>query len=337
MAASCSRTADSWQLSGEMSPADGALFVEAPAAGGQWFVLDSVTAPGAFSLSSPRLNHSSILRLRSDAGRVVYFPVDSTESLTLADDFTVGGTEGADLFADVELALRSGKPADEVKAELLRVLSGHYDSHAAYYVVRKQMPDGTPLLDPVASDADFKLLRAVANAFNGLRPDDSRTRQLVRDYMTAESQRRRAAGGEAPVYYAQSIGYYDMSFPNEQGDDRSLSSVVDSHKVVVLSFMDYTDQNVGLMNAAIGSAYAAYASKGLEVYQVGFDQNAHLWSNVARNLPWVTVYQSEIAPTTNLVQYGINGCPTTFIIADGELRERVNDLSTLSETLKPYF
>ncbi|MDE7388113.1 MAG: hypothetical protein K2M97_02530 [Muribaculaceae bacterium] len=336
LAAACARTADSWQLTGTLPASEGAMFVEAPAAGGRWYVVDSITAPGDFAITAPRMPHSSILRLRTDGGHVTYFPVDSTESLVFnSADFTVGGTDGADLFAKVEAVIRSGAP--DMKSELLRLLSGHYADHAAYYVVSKRMADGSRLIDPVGSDADFKLLRAVANSFNGLRPDDPRTSRLVREYMDAEAARRAAAGEEAPLYYAETVGYYDMTFPDERGNDRSLSAAVDSNKVVVLSFMDFTDANVGLMNATIGTAYQHYAPKGLEVYQIGFAENAHLWSNVARNLPWITVYQSEAAPVTNLRQYGIQGCPTTFIIADGELRERVDDLGRLSEVLKPYF
>lgn len=345
MATSCSDSANKWTLRGEVDEAMCPIYVEAPAVGGGWYVVDSVVAAGSFKIESPRPNHSTIMRLRS-AANTAYFPVDSTESLSLNSvDFLVEGSEGADLFAKVERTIRTGfKPGmtaqeDSVlKRNLLTDLSGNYASHAAYYVVKKDV-DGAKLLNPVSNNFDHKIYRAVANAFNGLRPDDPRTRPLVKEYMAIESQRRAAAGEAATesVIYAPEISYFDITLPDSKGQDKTLSDVVKDNRVVILSFMDFTDQNVGLMNATIGTAYSAHHDKGLEVYQVGFDGNAHLWSNVARNLPWVSVYQSETGNRTHLTQYGITSLPTTFLIVDGELTKRVEDLNNLESELKPYF
>ncbi|MDE6118712.1 MAG: hypothetical protein K2F82_02475, partial [Muribaculaceae bacterium] len=216
-ATGCGGRADGWSLEGEMPESAGSLYVEAPANGGRWYVVDSVVSPGAFCLDVPRPAHSTIMRLRSGR-QVAYFPVDSTEALTFnAADFTVEGTEGADIFARVDKIIRSGLSGDKeadakLKRQLLEALSGHYDSHAAYYVVRKEI-DGRRMLDPVANDADFKLMRAVANAFSGLRPDDPRTRQLVADYVQIEALRRSDSGQESRTLEitVPEIGYYDIS------------------------------------------------------------------------------------------------------------------------------
>lgn len=345
MAVSCQHSADSWTLRGDLPETVGKIYVEAPANGGRWYVVDSVTAPGSFSIDAPRPAHSTIMRLRA-AGNMAYFPVDSTETLTFnAADFTVEGTEGADIFARVDKAIRrdftptiDAATDARLKRELLEILSGNYASHAAYYVVRKEI-DGHRLLDPVANDADYKLMRAVANAFNGLRPDDPRTRQLVADYVQVETLRRSAAGIENRQIEISvpEIGYYDITLPDARGKEQSLSSVVDGNKVVVLNFMDYSATDAGLLNAALGSAYEAYASRGLQIYQVGVDFNAHVWSNVAANKPWVAVYQSESAPASNLVQYGVTSFPVTFIITADGLQKRVDDLNNLTAELKPYF
>lgn len=341
----CKRSGSEWTLEGEMPESAGSVYVEAPASGGRWYVVDSATVSGRFRISAPRPAHSTIMRLRSGR-QVAYFPVDSTENLKFnAVDFTVEGTEGADLFARVDKAIRNGysdvmddAANAKLKRDLLEILSGHYDSHAAYYVVRKEI-DGHPLLDPVTNDADFRLMRAVANSFSGLRPDDPRTRQLVADYVQIETLRRTASGAESRSIEitVPEIGYYDLSLPDVKGRERSLSSVVDANKVVVLNFMDYSDPNVGLMNAALGSAYEAYADRGLQIYQVGVDFNAHVWSNVASNRPWVSVYQSESAPASNLLQYGVTSFPVTFILTADGVQQRVGNLDELVTELKPYF
>lgn len=341
----CGGHADGWSLEGEMPESAGSLYVEAPANGGRWYVVDSVSSAGAFRLEVPRPAHSTIMRLRSGR-QVAYFPVDSTEALTFNSvDFTVEGTEGADIFARVDKIIRSGFSGDNMDAEadaklkrqLLETLSGHYDSHAAYYVVRKEI-DGRRVIDPVANDADFKLMRAVANAFSGLRPDDPRTRQLVADYVQIEALRRSDSGQESRTLEitVPEIGYYDISLPDAKGNMRSLSSVVEANKVTVLNFMDYSDPEAGLLNALLGTAYEKFSAQGLQIYQVGVDFNAHVWSNVAVNKPWVSVYQSESAPGSNLLQYGVSAFPVTFILTADGVQKRVDDLNELLSELKPY-
>lgn len=333
--ASCANQADGWKLTGDLPAGSPAIVVEAPTAGGSWYVVDSIVTPGHFEMKAPRVPHSTIMRLRSGAA-TAYFPVDSTETLTLnSADFTVGGTEGADLFAAVEKAMRpTSEPDSVVKRNVLALLSGKYDSHAAYYVVKKE-----GFLDPVNNSVDFTLYRAVANSFNGLHPDDPRTAPLIKEYLQIQAQRRANKGEQAQqsVVYAPEIGYYEIALPDAKGTERKLSDVAESHKVTVLNFMNFADPNVGLLNAALGTAYEKYASQGLAIYQVGVDMNPHVWSNVAKNLPWTSVYQSETAPSTIFGQYGVSGFPTTFIIVNGELTKRVDDLNELSSNLKPYF
>lgn len=52
-------------------------------------------------------------------------------------------------------------------------------------------------------------------------------------------------------------------------------------------------------------------------------------NNRLKNLPWVTVYNPPTQGFTLANKYNIQGLPTTYIFANGELADRITDLSSL--------
>lgn len=335
-----------WTLSGSatLNAPAGTLYVDAPAAGGQWRTVDSVAInPGHdFKLDLPRVPHTTIFRLRSAAG-VTYAPVDSNEAITfLPATLQVGGTEQAALFSTVDSLIRADFAAGNLTAEadsvlkhkLMAALSGHYGSEAAYYVVKKNV-GGKPLLSPLASTQDFKLLRAVTNSFHCFRADDPRTAPLVEEFTRIDATRRTASGIQPTtgVVYAPEISYYDITLTDWNGTRRSLSEAVEANKLVILSFINFTDPEAAIFNMKLGEIYTAHHADGVEVYQVGFDDNQHSWSAVARNLPWISVYQADGASQAHLQQYMVSSLPTVFIIANGEVSERVTTMDRLAASV----
>ncbi len=338
---------DVWTLNGSVPETGGTVYVDAPAAGGAWRPVDSVSADAGsrFRMELPAMPHETVYRLRTSA-HVLYFPVDSTEFLTYDPvSGTVGGSGKAALFSSVDSLIRAdftpGMAAEAdslLKRRLLGMLSGHYDSQAAYYVVRKNV-GGRPLLSPLTGSMDYKLFRAVVNSFSGFRPEDPRTRQLVEEFGRIEATRRSASGVEprTGVIYAPEISYFEIALGDCKGRERRLSESVDSNRVVVLSFVNFANEGTGLFNMALGDLYEKRHRQGLEIYQVGFDTNQHSWSAVAGNLPWVSVYQSEGASQVHLNQYAVAELPTVFIIADGEIKERVDSPDGVVAAVEKYF
>jgi hypothetical protein len=120
------------------------------------------------------------------------------------------------------------------------------------------------------------------------------------------------------------------------GKQRKLSDAVSANSTVILSFVNTANDATPAINIQLSELYAQHHAQGLEIYQVGFDENQHAWSNAVRNLPWITVFQSEGASQAHLGQYMVNQLPTTFIISNGEIRERVDDVTKLKETISKY-
>ena len=76
----------------------------------------------------------------------------------------------------------------------------------------------------------------------------------------------------------------------------------------------------------------------MEIFQVAVDDNEAVWKESAENLPWITVYASQLERAKPLSSYNVTLLPMTFIIdKNGELAERVDDVSKLETALKKYF
>ena len=82
--------------------------------------------------------------------------------------------------------------------------------------------------------------------------------------------------------------------------------------------------------------YEKRHNQGLEIYQVAVDNDEFQWKQSARNLPWITVYNPPSTGSQILLNYNVSTLPTTYIIANGELVERVDDITKLDSAVAPY-
>ena len=69
---------------------------------------------------------------------------------------------------------------------------------------------------------------------------------------------------------------------------------------------------------------------------MSLDQDNVLWRQAAKNLPWITVYDPMSIDSQNVGNYNVNGIPTTFIIKNGEIVERVEDATRLKAAVARY-
>lgn len=304
----CSKT-DNWTLTGEAPEMVDSVYIQAPARNGSWYDLDTTAVNnGKYAFSLPKAN-GTIYRLKL-GGQIIYIPADSTETIIVSKNGTRSGSENALLFNRVD-SLRNDS------RELLRTLDGHYASTAAYYATRL--------------NKDFRLLRTIANRFNEERPRDSHTAILLAD-LKALTPKADSLTTEQKVIFAEEISYYDIELMDRNGNLQKLSDVVDNNPLTILAYVDFTNDDTPAVTRALGDA----RSEGAEIYEIGFAENQHLWSNHTEGLPWVCVYQSDAADRTHINQYAVAGFPTFFIFKNGEITDRVNDYKTLTSTLQKY-
>lgn len=322
--------------------ADRSVVLEKASYGGHWIAVDSarVGNDGRFRIASDRPSAPEIYRLALD-DRYIYLPVDSTETLSVTakapdfgTDFTVSGTPQAEQMAQFEKELMTLEFSDSAKREDFKknVYSKYLkDSRAgilSYYVLTKTV--GTEPLYDIMSESDAKYYAAVATAYQQYRPADPHTRLLQAASMDA-LKRKHSAAGRKRVMEAEEIKFIDLTLPDENGKDVSLSDVMGKGKkgVMIVTVMNEKE------SPAINKALSDIHSRGdLAFYMIAIDGDQYAWRDAAKNLPWTTVTDPEGRNSEVLTRYNIGTLPAFFIFApDGHLTDRAFSLEELNKKL----
>lgn len=338
-----------WSIEGTVEGGDSTtLYLEALGNNG-WYVMDSasLTADGDFEFSQPIVGYPDIFRLKAN-GKTVYFPIDSVESLTfsgyasaLDSAYTLGGSTSAEMMMAVDqkvsAVVKNGGEAalatDSVlKRELSGMILGDNTGLVSYYIINKRVGN-TPIFDPT-NKKDIRIIGAVANKFNQQRPNDPRTKSLEQLFL--ENRRVSTVGAGDTIQVAQTA-LFDIKLYDNNGKLQSLKEVASQGQVTILNFTIYNSEASPAFNIVLNKIYEANKTAGLEIYQVSVDEDELLWKESAENLPWITVYNSKIDGAKNLMNYNVSLLPMSFIIdRNGELVERIDDVTKLESALKKY-
>ncbi len=315
---------------------------------GMWFIVDSITPDkdGSFTVSADAPEYPNIYRLRM-GDQMICFPIDSLDHITVNSkvkafdtDYTLSGSDHAVQVMNIDkeaMSLSGSKGTPEkikaFKAKLAKQIVADPAGIVAYYVINKSL-DGKPLFDPL-DDQDLRIIGAVANSFNSFRPDDPRTDYLVKVLLSGQ-QRRRAASAPTDTINAHETALIDITLEDYNGKKHVLSQVAAQNRVVLLSFTMYQGEFSPMLSKLLNDIYTSHKGQGLEIYQVSLDPDNVAWLQSARNLPWITVYDPNGENSTNVGNYQVMGVPTTFIISNGELKERVEDANKLKDAVQKY-
>ncbi len=338
----CSKN-NSWTVEGRIEGATGKTMVVEGCHNGEWYPIDSVKLDetGGFRVSHEAQGYPDIFRLRL-GDKILYFPIDSIETVTVmakADafdsEYTLSGSPSAETLMEIDRKVRTvmlekgakGATQDTMlKRYLGGMLIGNPSGIVSYYIVNKRVGQ-LPIFDPTNSH-DLKVIGAVATAFEQYRPNDPRTHYLHNLYIDNRSAMPEA---RKDTIVAAQTGLINISLPDVANNPRSLEEVARNAKVVLLSFIDYADNNSQALNRELRRIYDKYSHNGLEIYQVSVDRDPFLWKRVSESLPWVCVYSDPTVSIRSLVDYNVQDLPTTFIISRGDLKERITDTSQLEQ------
>ncbi len=335
-----------WHVDGRIEGAEGqTMYVEA-SENGQWYILDSVALgnSGNFSFTQDACGYPDIYRLRLD-DKTLYFPIDSIETVTVVSkaaafdhDYTLAGTEAAEQLMNVDrkvlgaLTSKPGKdwkPDSALKRELSLILLENPAGIVSYYIINKKI-GGVPLFNPNDRN-DLKVIGAVANAFNNYRPADPRTKYLRNLFLT-----NKRVTLPADTIIAKETTIIDVNLYDRKGVKQSLEQIAGKNRVVVLSFTAYSSDYSPALNIELNKLYTKHHDNGLEIYQIGFDDNEYNWRETASNLPWVCVYNAPTDGPQVLNSYNIGALPAMFVIRDGEIRERLTDATRIEQSVAKY-
>lgn len=314
---------------------------------GLWLIADSVTPDknGEFKVSLPAPQYADIYRLRYN-DKAIYFPIDSIDNVVIngkleafATDYTLGGTAQAEAVMNLDKKAMQMHDATEEelrewKHELANQILTDPSGIVAYYIINKYI-DGKPLFNPTNKE-DLKIIGAVANAYNSFKPNDPRTSYLVA--LTVNNRRwQESVNAKADTVVVDEVPLIDIVLQDEAGKEQKLSEISGQDKVVLLNFTVYGDELSPAFNKVLADEYKKYNKRGLEIYQIAYDSDEFQWRQAAKNLPWVTVYDSNGVQSKNLAMYNVGGFPTVFIInRKGEIVERVTELNDLSSKIAKY-
>ena len=337
-----------FHIDGSIDGASDTTLVLEQSSNGEWLIIDSVKVDkgGKFSISATAPQVPSIYQLRM-GDQAICFPIDSLDHLTItakmpnyATDYTIGGSEHAEqvMKIDKEAIRLASTGADEAamqawKDQLARQIVADPSGIVAYYTINKYIGN-RPLFDPM-NDNDLRIIGAVANAFNSFRPNDPRTDYLVNVLLDGQ-RRRRSMSAPTDTVYADVASIIDIKLQDYNGKEHKLSQVASNNRIVLLDFTAYATEISPQMNKLLNDIYKSYHSHGLEIYQVSVDPDNVAWRESARNLPWITVYDPMGVNSKNVGTYNVTGMPTTFIIRNGEIVERVEDATRLKAAVGKY-
>lgn len=315
---------------------------------GEWYIIDSVKVgkDGKFSVKAEAPMVPSIYQLRI-GNQSICFPIDSLDHLTITAklpnfgiDYNISGSDHAQQVMKIDkeaLQFAGGKGTEAErqawKDKLARQIASDPNSIVAYYTINKYI-DGQPLFDPM-NDNDLRFIGAVANAFNSFRPDDPRTAYL-RNVLLEGQRRRRAMQAPTDTVYATEATILDIKLQDYTGKDYSLAKVAEQNRIVVLNFTAYAAEFSPQVNKLLNDIYQRHHNQGLEIYQVSLDQDNVLWREAAKNLPWITVYDPMSVNSQNVGTYNVTGIPTSFIIRNSEIVERIEDAALLKAAVAKY-
>lgn len=361
---SCSSKEKKFSINGEISSAnEQVLYLEHRGLGGLK-LLDSVKLKenGKFSFKEKAPNNPEFYQLRLGE-QVAIFAVDSVETLNLTAD-------GTDLYSsykiessllneqikriinmqqktktsisnlmlqhenkeidDVTYLERLDSVLSEYKEFAIDLILGNPSSAAAYYAVFQKIDDYM-IFDPY-DKKDYPMFGAVATSWSRYYPEAQRTKHLYEFTMNAlrvrkQQEKQNELYDNITVTESQ---LPDISLSNVKGQTVSLSSFKGNY--VLLDFTAYKSDFSLQHNEVLKRVYNKYKSKGLVVYQISFDSDAHFWKNVSIELPWTTVYEPQSIYSNLLKIYNVRELPTAYILdKEGDLIKRVEDFAKLEE------
>ena len=314
---------------------------------GAWLIVDTTFTDknGNFAIKADAPDVPDIFRLRLDQDFIT-FPIDSLDHLTIkakaasfGTDYDITGSEHARQIMEIDKAAlkMAGQIGSEAfkqwKQKLARQIVADPSGIVAYYAVNKTI-NGTPLFDPT-DDSDFRIIGAVANSFYCFRPTDRRTDYLVA-VLTQGQQLRRQAENPSDTIVADIASVINIKLQDYNGTTHELAKVATSNRAVILNFTIYDADFSPMFNKLLNDIYTRYHAAGLEIFQVSLDPDNVVWSQSARNLPWITVYEPMGQNAVSVGAYQVMGVPTCFIISHGEIVARVEDPSQLQATVAKY-
>ena len=346
----CSCGKEQFHLNGTIANAtDSVLYLENMALDGAK-VVDSVKLDDkgdfAFSLEAPA-DAPEFYRLRI-AQQIISLSVDSTETITvkatypdMASNYQVEGSENCQKIRELSLMQMKLQAeaqrvynAPELNAQAVedsvRHLIDQYKASVltnyvykepmkaySYFALFQGIVVGNAYLmvfNPRTNTDDVRPFSAVATSWDQLFPKSLRGENLhniaIEGMKTQRIVKASQEGLEVDASKVTEADIIDIVLPDNNGVTRRLTDL--KGKVVLLDFHVFAADGSSERILALRELYNKYHDRGLEIFQVSLDEDAHFWKTQTAALPWVSVRDDKGASQPYL--YQVQAVPVDYII-----------------------
>lgn len=346
----CSCGKEQFHLNGTIANAtDSVLYLENMALDGAQ-VVDSVKLDEkgdfAFSLEAPA-DAPEFYRLRI-AQQIISLSVDSTETITvkatypeMASNYQVEGSENCQKIRELSLMQMKLQAeaqrvynapdlnAQAVEDSVRHLIDQYKTSVLTNYVYKEPMKAysyfalfqgivvGNAYLmvfNPRTNSDDVRPFSAVATSWDQLYPKSLRGENLhnitIEGMKTQRIVKANQEGLEVDASKVTEADIIDIVLPDNNGVTRRLTDL--KGKVVLLDFHVFATDDSSERILALRELYNKYHDRGLEIFQVSLDEDAHFWKTQTAALPWVSVRDDKGVSQPYL--YQVQAVPLDYII-----------------------
>ncbi|MCM1108761.1 MAG: AhpC/TSA family protein [Clostridium sp.] len=361
----CHQSGEQFTLEGELKNAtDSTLIFEALELEGI-IPLDSVRLNGSghFSFKGKRPQNPEFYRLRI-GNKTISIAVDSTETIRIQasypnmnSNYTVTGSPLCDTLrlltqmqADLQrqiatinnnhltLGEQSRLIDQKVNAYKERVkkefIAPNPASPASYFALFQSI-NGIMIFNPTSDPEDIRWFAAVATAWNLHYPNTPRCLNLQNITLQGLKNTRSPHPRQIEIDSEKisETGIIDISLPDLKGTTRKLSDL--KGKVVLLDFTVFAAPYSQERTLELRELHNRYSDRGLVIYQVSFDPDAHFWKTSCEHLPWVCVHDEDGLNSTYTRLYHLDKLPTYFLIdRNNDIQARDTDIPDLKKAIE---
>lgn len=360
----CNEREPSFTVEGVVKGAkDQTLFLYNNALGGA-VKLDSVklTEEGTFTFHSEAPQAPELYSLIV-GNQMVYFGIDSTETVTINADYAtmasayqVKGSASSEKIRQLTLrqhdlqrqiiAVQNNldlnrqqivdslqRMVDNYKNDItMEFIFENPSSIYAYYALFQTL-GGWNIFDR-SNPQDVRVFAAVATSWDTFYPESDRAKHLHNTTIKGMNDTRQAAAREMMAAETagqiEAVDVLDLSLPNASGHNRTLTEL--KGKVVMLDFHMFSMKESAARILSLRELYNKYHDQGLEIYQIGLDENEHFWKQQTETLPWISVYDPSALSARN---YNVQSIPEYFLIdRNNALYKRSSQMSDVETEIK---
>lgn len=368
---SCGEKKPKFEVSGVIENAENEVLYLEQRTLGEPLLVDSIILDqkGEFKFESGALPYPEFFKLRI-GNQNINFVVDSVEQISIKGDFKnnlalnydIEGSYPSKLMkevtvdlvqletklngleaqlkdkklTDIQFAEYANAAIDEFKKKQGTVILNHFKNPIGYYIVNLRLK-GSLIYDPF-NKKDLTYYRSVATLWSNNYPSSPRTKALEQYVLMVMADMKTLADQQALMEklveqdVADASELYTVELPNINGDlisTRALKS-----KPVILDFSIYNSDYANIHNAVLNNINNKFKNQ-IEIYQVSFDKEPHIWKNYAAQLPWICVRDQAGFTSPLINKFNITTFPTTYLMdAKGNIVKRFVDGDNMEKEIQ---